>query len=77
MAAPEGTVTINTDTCTYPPKANRLRFKRMVRVTLRTTLTTIQNRHPLPYVLTAFPTVSYKATFSSISNSTSSMTASK
>jgi hypothetical protein len=30
----------------YPPNANRPRLRRMVKATLKTTLTTIQNRHP-------------------------------
>jgi hypothetical protein len=32
----------------YPPNANRPRFKRMVKPTLSTMLTTIQKRQPLP-----------------------------
>ena len=32
----------------YPPSANKPRFSTMVRVTLKTTLTTIQNKHPGP-----------------------------
>jgi hypothetical protein len=32
----------------YPPSANKPRFRRMVKVTLKMTLTTIQNRHPGP-----------------------------
>ena len=32
----------------YPPSANKPRFKRMVKPTLSTMLTTIQKRQPLP-----------------------------
>ena len=32
----------------YPPNANRPRFRRMVKPTLRMMLRTIQNRYPLP-----------------------------
>ena len=32
----------------YPPNANKPRFSTMVRATLKTTLSTIQNKHPGP-----------------------------
>jgi len=32
----------------YPPNAKRLRLRTMVKVTLSTMLSTIQNRQPLP-----------------------------